>query len=50
MKSLLLSLFMLFAAAQASDGVYASAPPIELEATPTPSLGPPPERRCVLRI
>ena len=38
------------AAAQAPDGVYASAPPIELEATPTPSLGPPPERRCVLRI
>ena len=37
-------------AAQAPDGVYASAPPIELEATPTPSLGPPPERRCVLRI
>ena len=38
------------AAAQPPDGVYASAPPVELEATPTPSIGPPPERRCVLRI
>lgn len=32
------------------EGVYASAPPAEFEAAPKPSLGPPPERLCVLRI
>ena len=38
------------AAPRAPEGVYASAPPPEFEATPTPSSGPPPESLCVLRI
>lgn len=38
------------AAPRAPEGVYASAPPPKAEATPTPSLGPPREKLCVLRI